>query len=106
MNWIDLFDEDAEADRAYYRSLSKRELSGVCDDDCEAICPFIGILPDESDHEEGSPLSFKEQISAHEMDRRIQKAFRFGIPRNEQALNIPIKQRMQNREHDNANEQS
>jgi hypothetical protein len=31
---------------------------GPCDDDCESTAPFIGMLPDESDHEDGSPLDF------------------------------------------------
>lgn len=32
--------------------------SGPCDDDCEVTAPFISILPDESAHEDGSPLDF------------------------------------------------
>jgi len=32
--------------------------SGPCEDDYEVKCPYIGILPDESDEEDGSPLDF------------------------------------------------
>jgi hypothetical protein len=32
--------------------------SGPCEDDCEVTCPYIGMLPDESDDEDGSPLDF------------------------------------------------
>jgi hypothetical protein len=31
---------------------------GPCEDDYEVKCPYIGILPDESEHEDGSPLDF------------------------------------------------
>lgn len=33
--------------------------SGPCEDDYEAKCPFIEMLPDESNEEEGSPLNFR-----------------------------------------------
>lgn len=32
--------------------------SGPCEDDCEVTCPYIDMLPDESETEEGSPLNF------------------------------------------------
>jgi hypothetical protein len=32
--------------------------SGPCEDDVERTAPYIGILPDESDEEDGSPLDF------------------------------------------------
>lgn len=38
------------------RETERRE--GPCDDDAETTAPFIGMLPEESDHEEGSPLDF------------------------------------------------
>jgi hypothetical protein len=51
MNWLDLFDDGLPT--------AHREMSdGPCDDDCEETAPFIGMLPDESDHEDGSPLDF------------------------------------------------
>lgn len=58
MNWLDLFDDTAELDRQYYRENARRELSGPCDDDVEMTCPFVGMLPEETDHEDPSPLSF------------------------------------------------
>ncbi len=32
--------------------------SGACEDDWETAAPFIDILPEESEHQDGSPLSF------------------------------------------------
>lgn len=32
--------------------------TGPCNDDWEVSAPYIGILPDESDKEDGSPLHF------------------------------------------------
>lgn len=74
MNWLDLFDDNAEADRARNREMARNELSEVCEDDCEATCPFVGMLPDESNKEEGSPLNFSNSI-----DREIEAAFIAGF---------------------------
>lgn len=38
--------------------IRRDSLSGPCDDDYEATCPYVGILPEETDNEEPSPLSF------------------------------------------------
>lgn len=38
--------------------------SGPNEDDCELMCPWIDLLPEESEHEEGSPLDFRERGSA------------------------------------------
>lgn len=32
--------------------------SGPCEDDVEVTCPFVDMLPEESDAEDGSPLDF------------------------------------------------
>jgi hypothetical protein len=32
--------------------------SGPCEDDVERTAPYLGICPEESDHEDGSPLDF------------------------------------------------
>jgi hypothetical protein len=64
------------------------ERHGACDDDCEVTAPFIGILPDESEQEDGSPLRFKadpELISIMggseaAIDSQIQEAFERGLP--------------------------
>jgi hypothetical protein len=32
--------------------------SGPCEDDYEACCPYVDILPEESDGEDASPLNF------------------------------------------------
>lgn len=31
---------------------------GACEDDYEVSAPFVDILPEESEHQDGSPLSF------------------------------------------------
>lgn len=36
----------------------RADLTGPCDDDPEVDCPYVGMLPDESDTEGGSPLDF------------------------------------------------
>ena len=33
-------------------------IPSVCEDDCESFAPYIGIMPEESTHENGSPLDF------------------------------------------------
>lgn len=64
MNWyLDVFAND-ETDGglialATIERLQREEsLSGPCEDDCEVTAPFIGICPDDTDHEEPSPLDF------------------------------------------------
>jgi hypothetical protein len=55
MNFLDLFDGCSNLDRL----VEQDRRSGPCEDDCEVTAPYIGMLPDESDHEDGSPLNFK-----------------------------------------------
>lgn len=50
---------------------------GACDDDCEVTAPYIGILPEESGKENGSPLNFGKQFL--EIDQEIQEAFKRGV---------------------------
>lgn len=35
-------------------------MSGPCEDDYEITCPYVDLLPDESEHENGSPLNFRD----------------------------------------------
>lgn len=37
--------------------------SGPCEDDCEVTAPWIGRCPEESNHEDGSPLNFRQDHS-------------------------------------------
>ncbi len=49
-------DEDShESFEKIHRSNSRGE---ACDDDREYTAPYIGLLPEESEHEHGSPLNF------------------------------------------------
>lgn len=74
MNWLDLFDDNAEADRARNREHARNELSGACEDDCEVTAPMIDMLPEESYKEGVSPLCFTNDI-----DRKIEEAFVRGF---------------------------
>ncbi len=55
---------------------------GACDDDCETTAPFIGILPNESEHEGGSPLHFHSdyEFESQQIDQEIAEAFKRGLP--------------------------
>ncbi len=75
MNFLDLFGEDfTPLDRQ--REAERR--SGPCDDDCESTAPYIDLLPEESNHEEGSPLDFSRR-DAREIDLVIAQALRQGL---------------------------
>jgi hypothetical protein len=63
MNWfIDVFAEDyndtSSQALSTIRRLQDSDRSGPCEDDCEVSAPFIGLLPEETDSEEPSPLDF------------------------------------------------
>lgn len=51
-------DSDLDDVREVERLMDLNRRSGPCDDDYEAACPYVGMLPDESEHENGSPLNF------------------------------------------------
>lgn len=58
--YLDLFGDDYRSiDR--FRETERRE--GPCEDDCESTAPFIGIMPEESDSEDASPLNFSHDRS-------------------------------------------
>jgi hypothetical protein len=40
----------------YIHDVDLRALA--CEDDVESSCPFVGMMPEESNHEDGSPLDF------------------------------------------------
>jgi hypothetical protein len=61
MNWfLDYFGEaDDLMVHAQCEKIARQdERSGPCEDDEEMTCPFVDMLPDESNHENGSPLRF------------------------------------------------
>ena len=63
MNWyLDVFAEDCSDSNtcalASIRRLQEQDRSGPCDDDYEVTTPFVDLLPEESEHEDGSPLDF------------------------------------------------
>jgi hypothetical protein len=53
--WLDLHGEDY----TYLDTLAEHNRRhGPCEDDRERTAPYIGMLPEESEHEGGSPLKF------------------------------------------------
>jgi hypothetical protein len=74
---------EAEEDAYYVMRLrdqhqSEQDRHGACDDDCEVTAPYVGMLPDESGKENGSPLDFRE-FSDQEIEQQIQAAFEKGL---------------------------
>jgi hypothetical protein len=66
MNWfLDVFAEDCMSDNdlalaQISRIQRENDLSGPNEDDVEVCAPYIDLLPEESDHQHGSPLRFRE----------------------------------------------
>ena len=65
MNLLDLLDNGAIGDNARHRMRESERRSGPCEDDTSVVAPFIGMCPDESEHEDGSPLDFGPVESAY-----------------------------------------
>lgn len=94
MNWLDLFDDDAESDRRFHREHARNVLSGPCEDDDSVVAPLIGMMPEESYKEDGSPLDFGKPHNAHasqdlsfqlsvldsQIDRAWERMLREGAP--------------------------
>lgn len=60
MNLIDLYDDNFMFDRQYHRDLARNRASDPCDDDWEALhMGGLSRLPEETEHEEPSPLRFR-----------------------------------------------
>lgn len=51
-------DETAALYAQREKAHEKDQLQGPCEDSHEVTAPFIGMLPEESDKTEGSPLNF------------------------------------------------
>ena len=51
--------EEYQIDREVEKIARDNLRFGPCDDDYEYKCPFVDILPEESETENGSPLNFK-----------------------------------------------
>jgi len=66
MNWLDLFGDEhmfvSLDSTGYISDVDLRAMA--CEDDVEATCPFVGMMPEESNHEDGSPLNFGPVTSA------------------------------------------
>lgn len=48
MNWLDLFDDNAEAQRKLDREHARTVASEPCEDDCEVTAFLVDVMPDES----------------------------------------------------------
>lgn len=65
MNLLDLLDDGFIGDNARLRMQENDRRFGPCEDDTTVVAPFIGMCPDESDCEDGSPLDFGRSESAY-----------------------------------------
>lgn len=67
MGYLDRDDIDPNHAGYLQRALAaeRDKRYGLAEDDDRKIAPYIGICPDESDHEGGSPLDFGNDRSPH-----------------------------------------
>lgn len=72
MNWLDLFDDNAEADRKYHRELARCEASEPCEDDPEVTAALVTAVPEES-------FNHTTRTDMRIMDHMIQQAFVHGF---------------------------
>ena len=73
-------DTDAYIYASIERKYQADRRSGPCDDDREESAPYIGMLPEENYREEPSPLNFRNQNRA--IDLEIQRVLREGTERH------------------------
>jgi hypothetical protein len=87
MNLIDLLDPDHDGAMARDLRSIRSNHSGVDEQDSETIGECLYTCPDESDHENGSPLNFSSSLSRcyfnrlerpADIDSQIKKAFQEG----------------------------
>lgn len=71
MNWLDLFDDNAEADRRYWREMARHELSEPCEDDAEVTAVLVTAVPEES-------FKHVSRLDTRIMDHMIHQAFVTG----------------------------
>jgi hypothetical protein len=71
MIWLDLFDDNAEADRKYHRELARNEASEPCEDDPEVTAVLVTAVPEES-------FKHVTTTATRIIDHMIQQAFVHG----------------------------
>lgn len=52
----------------YERLIESNKRSGPCEDDYETTAPYIGILPEETESKDSSPLRFESERYRFEKD--------------------------------------
>ena len=72
MNWLDLFDDNAESYREYHRTLARCEASEPCEDDAEVTAVLVTAVPEES-------FAHVTRTDMRIMDHMIQQAFVQGF---------------------------
>ena len=87
--FLDVFSLDQMNDETFQSMLMLRELeqdrSGPDEGDAEATTELMLYLPEESEHEEGSPINFNSYQENHRLDSEafidftIQEAYRQGV---------------------------
>lgn len=55
---FDLFPDEFEEPIPEFENMDRlNNRAGPCEDDCEVAAPYIDLLPEESDTEDGSPIN-------------------------------------------------
>ena len=83
-------DFDWDRDDSYIASLERAQVrdarSGPCEDSVEMTAPFLGMMPEESNHEGGTPPNFSpDEVRAAAYDRikridaQIEETLRVGF---------------------------
>lgn len=55
---ISILEDDDFSLEPFHQLDRNNKRSGACEDDYERSAPYVGIFPDESEHEDGSPIRF------------------------------------------------
>ena len=87
MNLIDLLDPDHDGYQARTFSEERERRHGLTDSDDAVIAAALYIMPEESEHEHGSPLNFSS--AKHSKDR-----FAYTSLGNGRAIDLAIKRAM------------
>jgi hypothetical protein len=87
-HYLDVFANDCMNDETFHSMLMlqqmERDRSGPCEDDFEATCELMQYLPEESSHEDGSPIDINYREENHRLDSEafidasIQEAYALG----------------------------
>lgn len=79
---LDQFSPETTISLEMLREMENEQRFGPCEDDYESTCELMYYLPAESNHEEGSPISFRPEtyglLTDSYIDQMIQEAYLQG----------------------------